>query len=143
MVPPPDYKKFSHIVSHYLNIKCLRSLATISFLKNPKLKLRDIVIFLLLISSMTRQSLLTPTKTDYSDAHGNSEGAQQYKEKWIKIKHQRDENGNLKYPWDFEVVHGFSSRAICPQTILGLIILFKTWVEKILGRHKSRIDTTK
>ena len=79
---------------------------------------------------MTRQSLLTPTKTDYSDAHGNSEGAQQYKEKWIKIKHQRDENGNLKYPWDFEVVHGFSSRAICPQTILGLIILFKTWVEK-------------
>ena len=68
MVPPPIIKIFSHCVYDHFN--------HIIF-KNPKLKLRDIVIFLLLISSMTRQSLLTPTKL-YSDAHGNSEGAQQY-----------------------------------------------------------------
>lgn len=84
---------------------------------------------------MTRQSLLTPTKTDYSDAHGNSEGAQQYKEKWIKIKHQRDENGNLKYPWDFEVVHGFFVQSDMSTDDFGFNHTFQN-----MGRKKSWED---
>ncbi|KAI5963653.1 uncharacterized protein KGF55_002533 [Candida pseudojiufengensis] len=54
------------------------------------------------------KSLLIPTENDYLDAHGEQAEQKEYNELWTnKLSKERDENGQLKFPWTFEVVQGF------------------------------------
>lgn len=52
-------------------------------------------------------SLLIPTKEDYVDAHGDVEQEKIYSVQFSKIRDEKNENGNMRYPWSFEVVNGF------------------------------------
>lgn len=52
-------------------------------------------------------SLLIPTQDDYKDAHGDPAQQEEYYKLWDKLRLERNSDGQLKYPWDFEVVHGF------------------------------------
>ncbi|KAK6465813.1 histidine phosphatase superfamily [Scheffersomyces coipomensis] len=56
-------------------------------------------------------SLLIPTYNDYEDAHGALDTEQVYREAYEKAKDEKDQHGAWRFPWSFEVVHGFFKQA--------------------------------
>ncbi|KAK6204661.1 histidine phosphatase superfamily [Scheffersomyces amazonensis] len=56
-------------------------------------------------------SLLIPTHNDYVDAHGALDEEQEFYRQFELVKDHKDEQGNYKYPWSFEVVEGFFKQA--------------------------------
>lgn len=73
-------------------------------------------------------SLLIPTEVDYKDAHGHPEVEREYQ---AELKRLRSE-GNLEFPWDFEVMPGFFVQSDPATDDLNF-----RYTEANLGRVKS------
>ncbi|KAI5951057.1 PMU1 [Candida jiufengensis] len=84
------------------------------------------------------KSLLIPTENDYLDAHGDQTEQKEYNELWKnKLSKERNSQGELIFPWSFEVVQGFfkqSDESTDDRTF--------NYVNEHMGRLKSWEDIT-